>query len=152
VLASNVLALPLLAGRTAAADVQPNALKFGSVRVGATAEGSLRIFRDGEDASGLAIKVEPPAFVRVEEIRVGSQRFGANVRGYCDIWLSVDTRRAGDYSGELLVVLGRQRVAVPVGATVRPQMPHLTRLLVVETPLSRFSTRDAAMFDPWLDL
>jgi hypothetical protein len=147
-----VLALPLPAGRTTAAEIQPNVLKFGSVRVGATVEGSLRIYRDGEDASGLAIKVEPPAFMRVEDIRVGSQRFGANVRGYCDIWLSVDTRRAGDYSGQLLVEIGRQRVAVRVGATVRPQMPYLTRLLVVETPFSRFSTSDAAKFDPWLDL
>jgi hypothetical protein len=151
-LASSVLAFPLLAGRTDAAEVQPNALRFGSVRVGATVEGSLRIFRDGAEASGLAIKVEPPAFVRVEDIQVGSQRFGANTRGYCDIWLSIDTRRAGDYSDELHVELGRQRVAVPVSVTVRPQMPHLTRLLVVETPFSRFSTGDASLFDPWLDL
>jgi hypothetical protein len=152
VLASGLLALPPLGGPTAAAEVQPNALKFGSVRVGAAAEGSLRIFRDGEDASGLAIKVEPPAFVRVEDIQIGSQRFGANLRGYCDIWLSVDTRRAGEYSGELLVEIGRQRVAVPVGVTVRPQMPHLTRLLVVATPFDRFSTGDSADFDPWRDL
>ena len=111
-----------------------------------------RIFRNGKEASGLAVKVEPPAFVRVEQIQVGSQEFGANIRGYCDLWLSIDTRRAGEYSGELRVEIGREGVAVPVSVTVRPQLPHLTRLLVVETPFERFSTSDAAIFDPWLDL
>src|SRR5262249_25978469 len=144
VLASSVLALPLLSDRTAAGEFQPDSLKFGSVRVGATVEGSVRIFREGQNASGLAIKVEPAAFVRVEDIRVGSQKYGADIRGYCDIWLSLDTRRAGDYSGALHVEIGRQRVAIPVSVTVRPQMPHLTRLLVVQTPFSRFSTSDAA--------
>jgi hypothetical protein len=152
VLAGAVLASPLLPGPTAAAEVQPNALRFGSVRVGATVEGSIRIFRQGNDASGLAIKVEPPAFLRVEDIRVGSQQFGPNNRGYCDIWVSVDTRRAGDYSGELRVALGREQVAVPMGAWVRPQMPRLTRLLVVETPFSRFSTGDASFFEIWRNL
>ena len=95
VLAGAVLASPLLPGPTAAAEVQPNALRFGSVRVGATVEGSIRIFRQGNDASGLAIKVEPPAFLRVEDIQVGSQQFGPNNRGYCDIWVSVDTRAPG---------------------------------------------------------
>ena len=146
------LALPLLTVRAAAGELQPNFLDFGSVRVGATAEGSVRIFRDGEDSSGLAIKIAPPAFVRVEDIKIGSQNYGGNIKGYCDLWLSIDTKRAGDYSGALDVEIGRQRVAVPVSVTVRPQMPRLTRLLVVETPFSRFSTSDAAVFKPWLDL
>jgi hypothetical protein len=60
VLAIGVLALTLLAGRTAVAQVHPDALRFGSVRVGATVEGSLRIFRERADASGLAIKIEAP--------------------------------------------------------------------------------------------
>src|SRR5262249_34983564 len=120
-----------------AAEVQPNTLRFGSVRVGATVEGSIRIFRAGNDAAGLAAKVAPPAFLRVEDIQLGSQEGGPNNRGYCDIWVSLDTRRAGEYSGELRVGLGQEQVAVPVGAWVRPQMPRLTRLLVVETPFSR---------------
>ena len=121
VLAGALLASPLLPGPTAAAEVQPNALRFGSVRVGATVEGSIRIFRQGNDASGLAIKVEPPAFLRVEDIQVGSQQFGPNNRGYCDIWVSVDIRRAGDFSGELRVALGREQVAVPVARGCDPR-------------------------------
>ena len=110
VLAGALLATPLLPGPTAAAEVQPNALRFGSVRVGATVEGSIRIFRQGDDASGLAIKVEPPAFLRVEDIRVSSQQFGPNNRGYCDIWVSVDTRRRrGLIRRAAQFALGRER-------------------------------------------
>jgi hypothetical protein len=151
-LAGGVLARPLLPGPTAAAEVQPNALRFGSVRVGATVEGSIRVFRQDNDATGLAIKVEPPVFLRVEDIRVGSQQFGPKNRGYCDIWVSLDTRRAGEYSGEIRIAIGQEQVAVQVGAWVRPQMPRLTRLLVAETPFTRFSTGDAVFFETWKDL
>jgi hypothetical protein len=152
VLASGVISVSLVPARAAEAQIQPNALKFGSVRVGATVEGSVRIFRDTATSSGLAIKVEPPGFVRVEDIKVGSQDYGGNVRGYCDLSFSIDAERAGEYSGEVRVELGRQRVAIPVSVTVRPQMPNLTRVVVVETPFHKFSTNDATRFEPWLDL
>ena len=152
VLASGLIVLSLLPDRVAAAQIQPNALKFGSVRVGATVEGSVRIFRDTATSSGLAIKVEPPGFVRVEDIKVGSQDYEGNVRGFCDLSFSIDTERPGDYSGEMRVEIGRERIAIPVSATVRPQMPNLTRVLVLETPFSKFSTNDATEFDRWLDL
>ncbi len=80
-------------------DFQPNALNFGSVRVGATVEGSVRIFRVTDKASGLALKIEPPAFVRVDDVKVGSQEFGANSRGFCDLSLSLDTERTGELVG-----------------------------------------------------
>ena len=50
-----------------------------------------------------------------------------------------------------LVEIGRHQVAVRVSVTVRPQMPNLTRLLVVSTPFSKFSTSDATTFAPWLE-
>jgi hypothetical protein len=152
ILASGVISLYLPTDQAAAAQIQPNALKFGSVRVGATVEGSVRIFRETANSSGLAIKVEPPAFVRVEDMKVGSQDFGGDIRGFCDVTLSIDTERAGDYSGEVRVEIGRDRFAIPVSVTVRPQMPNLTRVLVVETPFDKFSTADATRFNPWLDL
>ncbi len=152
VLAGVVLALPLLTGPPVAGQSQPNYLKFGSVRVGATVEGSVRIFREGEDARGLAIKVEPPAFVRIRDIEVGTQTSGPDARGFCDISLSLDTGRAGDYSGEVRVEIGHQRIAVPVSVTVRPQELKLTRVLIVETPFEKFSTGDATDFAPWLNL
>ena len=152
VLASGVIWVSLVPTRAAIAQIQPNALRFGSVRGGATVEGSVRIFRETANSSGLTIKVEPPGFVRVDDIKVGSQDYGGNVRGFCDLSFSIDTERAGDYSGEVRVEIGRERIAIPVRATVRPQMPNLTRVLVVETPFSKFSTGDATDFDPWLNL
>ncbi len=152
VLASGVISVSLVPERAAAAQIQPNALRFGSLRVGATVEGSVRIFRETANSSGLAIKVEPPAFVRVEDVKVGSQDYGGNIRGFCDLSFSIDTERPGDYSGEVRVEIGRERIAIPVSATVRPQMPNLTRVLVLETPFSKFSTSDATDFDSWLDL
>ncbi len=65
--------------------------------------------------------------------------------------MSVDTSRPGNYSGDLLVEIGRQQVAVRVSVTVRAQMPNLTRLLVVSTPFSKYSTSDATTFAPWLE-
>ena len=54
----------------AKAEAQPNFLAFGSVRVGATVEGSVRIFRETANARGLAVKFEPPPFVRVDDLKV----------------------------------------------------------------------------------
>ena len=135
----------------AKAEAQPNFLAFGSVRVGATVEGSIRIFRETASASGLAVKYEPPSFLRVNDLKVGAQEYGPNTRGFCDLSLSVDTSRPGNYSGDLLVEIGRQQAAVRVSVTVRPQMPNLTRLLVVSSPFSKFSTSDATTFAPWLE-
>jgi hypothetical protein len=133
-------------------DIQPNDLNFGSVRVGATAEGSVRIFHGKVNASGVALKVEPPAFVRINDIKIGSQDYGGNIRGFCDLALSLDTQRPGNFSGDIRLEIGDQRVAVPVAATVRPQMPGLTRLLVVQTPFAKFTTKDTTMFAAWSDL
>ncbi len=142
----------LLDVRASAAETTPNALRFGAVRVGALAEGSLRVFVDPADADGPPPRIDAPAFLRVVDVKVGRQQYGNAVKGYCDIWVSLDTRVAGEYSGDLRIAIGRQQVAVPVGATVRPQMPRLTRLLVVTTPFTRYSTSDATLFNPWLDL
>jgi hypothetical protein len=151
-LASGLLAVFLLPVRSAGGEASPDRLTFGSVRVGATVEGSVRIFLDDVPSSGVAIKVEPSGFVRVADIQIGSQDFGPNRRGFCDISVSIDTATAGSYSGELRVEIGRSRAAVPVSATVRPQMPNLTRLLVATTPISKFSTSDATVFSTWLDV
>ena len=147
-----MLSLLFLSRPTVAREVQPDSLKFGMVRVGATVEGSVRVFREGADASGLAVKVVPPAFLKVGSIEIGSQTHGPETRGFCDIAVSVDTGREGDHSGVLRVEIGGQRVEVPVGATVRPRKPDLSRVLVAETPFTKFSTDDATLFAAWLKL
>jgi hypothetical protein len=52
----------------------------------------------------------------------------------------------------LTVQVGEKTIAIPVTATVIEKNPDATRVLVVETPFSRFSTNDASHFDAWLKL
>src|SRR5262249_15730895 len=63
-----------------------------------------------------------------------------------------DTSKPGDYSGTLKVFLGGQRGEIPVTVTVAPQEPGLPRVLIAETPFERFSTGDASLFHPLLEL
>ncbi len=148
--AAMILSIP--ASRAAGGDSQPDVLRFGPVRVGATVEGSVRIFRDEAEASPPTPKLEPPEFVRVRQVEVGTQNYGGNVKGFCDILVSLDTRRPGTVSGPIRVVVGRRRYAVPVSATIRPRIPRLTRTLVLSSPFTRFSTRDSGQWLPWLEL
>jgi hypothetical protein len=147
-----LLTLLFMPGTTVAGEFQPDYLKFGSVRVGAIVEGSVRIFREGVDASGLAVKVVPPAFVKVGNIEIGSQTYGPEARGFCDISVSVDTGREGDHSGVMRVEIGGQRVEIPVGVSVLPRKADSTRVLVAETPFQKFSSEDATIFAAWLRL
>ncbi len=132
---------------------QPDALSVGNVRVGATVEASVRIFGPGNDTVGIAVKTQPPRFVRVMETRLATQKFG-NVEPsvICDVIISMDTSRAGEYSDKMKVQIGEIEVEVPVAASILEQEAGLSRVLIVETPFHRHSASDASIFDPWLEL
>lgn len=138
--------------RAAGGEVQPDELKFGTVRLGGTVEGSVRIFRDSPDADGLTLRLEQPPFVRIKEMALGSHTYGAVNRGFLDLVIELDTAHAGEHAGAILVTVGGQKVKVPVAATVRPAADGGTRVLVAETPFQRFSTNDARIFTTWLNL
>ncbi len=138
--------------RSSAAQIQPDRLDFGTVHVGARVEGSVRIFVAPKDAEGKTAKVDAPAFVRVRKVNVGTQQYGANTKGFCDIDVSIDTGRAGEDSGAIRVTVGGQRVEVPVRASVRARVAGATRVLVAETPFEKFSTSDGTLFDTWRKL
>lgn len=144
---SQVFAQPIV-GST-----QPDMVSLGTVRVGATVEASVRIFGPGQDTAGVAVKTQPPRFVRVTETRLDTQKFG-NVEPsvVCDVTISLDTSRAGNFSGIIKVQIGDVEVEVPVAANVLEQAAGFTKVLIVETPFNRFSTSDAAIFDPWLEV
>jgi hypothetical protein len=145
--ASTALAQPV-AGKST-----PDRLNFGTVRVGARVEGSVRILARGNDTTGIAVRVQPPPFVRVTQTRTGTQTYGtAGTFVYCDVLISVNTSVAGEFDGRMTVEVGDQKVDVPVGAHVFEQEPGLTRILIVGTPFHRFSTSHAATFDPWLEI
>jgi len=133
--------------------VQPDRIPIGTVREGSTVEASARVFFDTKNAVGLAINIAPPPFVVVEDVHVGRPEEGSSGgTAFCDVFLSVETERAEDYSGHLQVQLGNQRAEVPISITVLPHEPGLTKVLVVETPFGRFSTSDASLFNPLLDI
>ncbi|MBI3861128.1 MAG: hypothetical protein HY290_04450 [Planctomycetia bacterium] len=133
--------------------IQPDLLSLGTVRVGATVEASVRIFGEGTDTAGVAVKTQPPRFVRITETRLGTQQYG-NVPPsvVCDVVISLDTSRAGEFSGKIKVQIGEIEVEVPVAASILEQEAGLSGVLVVETPFQRFSTSDSSIFDPWLEV
>ena len=134
--------------------VQPDALSVGTVRVGSTVEASFRVFGGAaSDTNGLAVKTVPPPFVRVERTRLATQKFGdVDPTVVFDLFVSIDTSRAGDFNGKIKVQIGEVEVDIDVRATILEKAAGLSRVLLVETPFQRFSTGDSTIFDSWLDL
>lgn len=147
-----LLIISLPASLAAAGDAQPDALRFGTVPLGAIVEGSVRVWLDPADARGQQVNVGPPPFLVVKDVKLGTQKYGADERGYCDLRVSLNTRSAGEFSGDLRVEAGGRRIAVPIAATVRPPMRGQTQLLVLSTPFTSVSASDATVFDRWLKL
>ena len=152
VLGTVPIAIPIGSRPSIAAEFQPDYLKFGAVRVGAAVEGSVRIFRERADASIPKPKVEAPTFVRIMSVEVGTQKYGSDTKGFCDIAVSIDTQHVGDQVGRLRIEIGEQRVEVPISVSVQPQKNDQSRVLVVETPFNKFSTSHATDFAGWLRL
>ncbi len=136
-----------------AGEAQPNRLNFGIVHVGAKVQGSVKIFVDPKDAKALKAKLDAPDFVKVDAIDQGTQEYGkGNTKGYCDVAVTIDTARGGEFSSPMVMTLGSHRVEVPVIAKIHPRKPNLPRVLVIDTPFQKYSTGDATTFDPWLKL
>ena len=132
---------------------QPDRLDFGSVRVDATAEGSIRVFEDGDKTTGITFNVVPPPFVVITNVELGTQTYGnLGKKIVCDVSLAINTQKVGEHVGTLVVEVGKQKTAIPVRVKVQPSDPSATSILIVETPFDRFSTDDATVFDPWLRL
>jgi hypothetical protein len=140
-------------GQTDVRKAHPDALRFGTLYPGATAEASVRLFECGEDPKAAGLKVEPPPFVKLLRHETGKQYFGPNApQLHANLSFSLEARQPGNLSGTIKVQFGRQQVDVPVSATVKARVAGLTRVLVTETPFDAFSTNDASIFQPWLDL
>ncbi|HVC93680.1 MAG TPA: hypothetical protein VND64_08320, partial [Pirellulales bacterium] len=140
--------------RRAVGKSQPNRLSFGVVRVGAMVEASVRIILDADIAADVGVTILPPSFVRITQSRMGTQNYGSKgTCTVCDVFVSLTTTDVGAFTGKLQVLFGEDGIAeVPVAATVLEQEPGLGRILIVETPFQRFSTSDASIFDPWLEI
>jgi hypothetical protein len=133
-------------------DVQPDRIAFGTVYVGATVEASFMVFEAGNDAS-IKLDVTAPKFVKVLNKSTHYQQFGKGNDFVCgSVEIAIDTATAGELKGEITVTLGKTTAKVPVSATVKPRRPGLSRILLVESPFTRYSTQDGTGFKVWTDL
>jgi hypothetical protein len=140
-------------GLPKAGQVQPDRIPVGVVRVGAIVEASCMVFEPGKDPMIPFAVVAAPGFVTVRNTEAHHQQFGPGNDFICGtVEFSIDTSVAGDFAGDITVMLGNAAVKIPVSATVRPAKKGLTRLLVVETPFDRYSTDRGEMFKGWTDL
>jgi hypothetical protein len=132
---------------------QPDRITLGTVRVGATVEASVRVLLRGDDITGVEVATAPPPFLRVTQTRLGTQTYG-NLGTFitCDVFVSLNTSRTGEFTDKLTVRLNRRPIEIPVQANVVEKEPDAPRVLVAETPFCRFSTSDASHFDAWLKL
>ncbi len=112
----------------------PPALRFGTVPVGGTVQGSTRL-EWGADAAGDA-RVDAPPFVRVLYCR--PDRLAIQLR----------LEAPGALEGTIRVHRGDRELAVPVAAVALPPLPGQTRVLFVDGPFDAQSTDDDAVFDP----
>jgi len=132
---------------------QPDRITLGTVHAGATVEASVRVLIRGDDFTGLEMKASPPPFLRVTQTRLGTQTYGAlGSFVFCDVFVSLNTTKPGELDDKLTVRVGAKEIVIPVSAEIIEKNPDATRVLVVETPISRFSTNDASHFDAWLKL
>src|SRR5262245_11788144 len=127
-------------------------MTFGRVNVGAIAEGSTLVITDGKDVTGLSVKIEPPPFVRIDRIHIDQQDYGEQKTVRCGFEIHLDTRKAGELKGDITIEFAGGKHAIPVTATVAAPQKGQTRVLIVESPFQMYSTGDANIFEPWLDL
>jgi RNA polymerase sigma factor (sigma-70 family) len=141
---------------------QPDWLPLGTVCVGATIEASFVVFAKADDPKKVALRVWAPPFVKVLNKSVIEREYydGANtVKGVAAIVVvGIDTRKAGNFQGQVEVEVEAASAEIPVTAkvpvavVVRPPEPGALRMLVVESPFTAFSTGDPSGFKDWTDL
>ncbi len=132
---------------------QPDRVDFGAVRVGATIEGSVMVYEDGDDASKVKVDLESPEFVSTKIIRKGAKTYGKyGSKVNVEIGIVMDASKAGEFKGELIATIGGRRVPIQISATILAPMKDSRRVLVAETPFVATSTSDASLFDPWRQL
>jgi hypothetical protein len=146
-----LLAVPA-AAQPRAGKTQPDKIAFGTVYAGATVEASFLVYEPGADPK-IKFEVTAPKFVKVVKKETDARQFGNGndfIAGTVE--LALDTKAAGDLSGDFEVTLGDSRVKVPVSATVKAKKKGYSRVLVADSPFHSTSTEDGGMFKTWTDL
>jgi hypothetical protein len=149
-----VLAQPMVALAQVAVDtVSPDRLTLGETYVGSTVEASSRIFFADTDSSGVRLIVKPPESIHVKWTELGKQSYGqSGTFKTCDICVAVDTKAPARITGKILVKFGDSHASIPIDVTILPADVTRTKVLVVSTPIERFSSNTAKTFEPWLNI
>ena len=92
------------------------------------------------DLSTLKPAGAAPSFLKVVKIVPNQDEYWFDGRPFVVAELEVDTSRAGDYSGQVTVTMGRRRASLPVHIIVREKLDGIPRLLVASTPYQAYST------------
>lgn len=133
--------------------IMPDRLALGTVRVGAIAEASVRVEWQTRDVGDGKLKATAPSFLVVEETGTHPpQDTRLDSTTYSEVVVSFQTTRAGDFSDKLKLEFGNHQAEIPVSIEVLPKKPGLTKVLIVETPFEMYSTEDASVFDPLLEI
>ena len=132
-----------------AGKAQPSSLSFGTVHARSLVQGNTRFsFR----APSGRLQVDAPDWLTVREVRPLKPSDNPQELPGCEVFFEVDTARPGEHSGTLEVRLGEQHARMPVTASVLPNRPGLTRVLVIPSPFDRYASDEAKVFEPLLDL
>ena len=146
-----LLAIPV-AAQPRAGKTQPNKIAIGTVYTGATVEASFLVYEPGTDPK-IKFEVKAPRFVKVLDKKTHHQQFGMGNDFVCGtVELAIDSSAAGEFSGDVEVVLGDTKAKVPVSATVKAKKKGYSRVLLADSPFHSTSTEDGGMFKTWTDL
>jgi hypothetical protein len=110
------------------------------------------LFEVGDNAD-ITFDVVAPKFIKIRNKSTEIRRFGSEtdyVAGSVEI--AFDTSAPGEFEGEVIATLGRTTAKVPVSVAVKTPRPGLTRILVPQTPFTKYSTQDGKMFEAWTQL
>ena len=131
----------------------PNRLPLGSVQAGATVEAGVRVVFVGEHAPDAKVTPQAPSWVHIKRINTSSQLWGdLGECLICDVSVSIDSSRVGEFRGKIGLLGGNELADVPVSIKVGERAAGMARVLVVPTPFHGASTEDTAVFLPWLEL
>ncbi|WP_165073768.1 RNA polymerase sigma factor [Paludisphaera rhizosphaerae] len=130
----------------------PKELNFGTLRVGALADGGATLILNETNESGkLNVEVNPPSFLKVRGVQIRQQtRLGKKTR-LVELRLAVDTSRPGDFKGTVHIDYDGRRFEFPATVSVLPEEKDLTKVLFI-TPSFGSAADDREYFQPWFDL
>ncbi len=128
-------------------------VNFGAVRLGATVEGSVKISQDGNETAGVAFDVQPPPFVKIKKVELGTKTYGSQgTKVLIYITMSIKTDQVGHFVGPLTVEVGSQKATIPIEVDVLPRYPSAATVLIAQTPFDMFAGIDSSHFKPWIQL